>query len=200
MKSELEKIYRKECVHPAGNGAYTTDKGSDHDYVAAYYSDEFKDKRDTAKKILEIGVMSGGSLILWHHWFNNASIEGIEVWDGVTESYDFIRQGNDFPRIKIHINDAYNPVFARDTFEDGTYDYIIDDGPHSLDSMKDAITLYMCKLKQGGKLVIEDIQNYDWFKELEQHATNLGHSKFRKFDFRKNKNRSDDMIFEITKQ
>lgn len=200
MKSELEKIYRKECVHPVGNGAYSTDKGSEHDYIAGYYSDEFADKRESAKKILEIGVMSGGSLILWHHWFHNASIEGVEIWDGVMESYDFVRDGKDYPRIKIHINDAYSPAFVKRTFEDGTYDYIIDDGPHSLDSMKDAITLYMCKLKPGGKLVIEDIQNYDWFEELEQHATNLGHSKFRKFDFRKNKNRSDDMIFEITKE
>jgi len=199
MKSELEKIYRKECIHPIGNGAYSTDKGSEHDYIAAYYSEEFKDKRDTASKILEIGVMAGGSLILWHHWFHKASIEGIEVWDGVMDSYDFVRQGVEYPRIKIHVSDAYSPVFVRDTFEDETYDYIIDDGPHSLDSMKDAITLYMSKLKEGGKLIIEDIQNYNWFEELERHAANKGYLKFRKFDFRKNKNRSDDMIFEITK-
>jgi precorrin-6B methylase 2 len=197
MKSPLEKLFRSECIHPLAKGAYTTDKGSDHDYIEGYYAEEFGDKQDVVTDILEIGVMSGGSLILWTKWFPNANVEGIDIFPETVNRYNEIKGNSEYPNVKIHIADAYDPEVA-DKFTDGKYDYIIDDGPHSLDSMKNAIILYMKKLKIGGRLIIEDVQSDKWFTELASHADSLGYHQNRTFDLRKNKNRSDDMIFELT--
>jgi len=64
-----------------------------------------------------------------------------------------------------------------------------------------AIYRWLPKVKPGGKLVIEDIQDYSWFEKLEREVELSGiPAECRRFDFRKNKNRSDDMIFEVTRK
>jgi hypothetical protein len=83
-------------------------------------------------------------------------------------------------------------------FEDDYFDYIIDDGPHNVQSQIYAIENWLSKVKKGGKLIIEDIQGPLALTKLE----NLCISKdldFKIFDLRKNKNRFDDIIISITK-
>jgi hypothetical protein len=111
-----------------------------------------------------------------------------------------MRDGREFPNVEIRIQDGYSDQVIAE-HQDNFYDYVIDDGPHSLESMITAIHKWLPKVKPGGKLVIEDIQSYDWFEKLEKEVELSGiPSEFRRFDFRKNKNRSDDMIFEVTKK
>ncbi len=86
-------------------------------------------------------------------------------------------------------------------FEDESLDYVIDDGPHNLQSQITAIIQYLPKLKKGGKIIIEDISYVEWEKEfiklIEENSLNVSY-KF--YDLRQNKGRFDDMIFEITKK
>ena len=191
----LIDIYSKYCVD--SNGWPTTDKGSFHDYLEAYYTEEFANP-DRVTSVLEIGVQNGGSLILWHEWFTNAKIVGIDIMDACLNNYKEASLGREFPRIEIIIGDGYDKTVV-DNHKDNSYDYIIDDGPHSIESMKLAIELWMPKVKKGGKLIIEDVQSVDWFEELASHAKKFGYEKYRTFDFRENKLRSDDLIFELEK-
>jgi cephalosporin hydroxylase len=191
----LIDIYSKYCVD--SNGWPTTDKGSFHDYLEAYYTEEFANP-ERVMSVLEIGVQNGGSLILWHEWFTNAKIVGIDIMDACLNNYKEASLGREFPRIEIIIADGYDKSVV-DTYKDNSYDYIIDDGPHSIESMKIAIELWMPKVKQGGKLIIEDVQSLEWFEELASHAKKFGYEKYRTFDFRENKLRSDDLIFELEK-
>ena len=191
----LADTYAKYCVD--ANGWNTTDKSSYHDYVNGYYSEEFKSP-DRVSAILEIGVQSGGSLILWHQWFKNAKVVGIDVIEECIANYKQSSFGLEFPRIEIIIADAYDTNTV-DKHEDNSNDYIIDDGPHSIESMKLAIELWMPKIKDGGKLIIEDLQHVEWFIELASHASELGYEKYRTFDLRGNKGRYDDLIFELEK-
>jgi hypothetical protein len=39
----------------------------------------------------------------------------------------------------------------------------------------------------------------EWFDELAAHAKKFGYEKYRNFDLRKNKDRYDDLIFELEK-
>jgi cephalosporin hydroxylase len=191
----LSKIYNEYCVD--ANGWHTTDKGSYHDYLEGYYRKEFTSpERVTA--VLEIGVQNGGSLILWHEWFTNAKIVGVDVTDACLNNYREASLGREFPRIEIVIADGYDKSVV-DAHKDNSYDYIIDDGPHTLESMKDAIELWMPKVKVGGKLIIEDLQHVEWFEELAAHAEKFGYKKYRTFDLRENKGRYDDLIFELEK-
>jgi cephalosporin hydroxylase len=191
----LIDIYNEYCVD--SNGWPTTDKGSFHDYLEAYYTEEFSNP-DRVTSVLEIGVQNGGSLILWHELFTNAKIVGIDVMDACLNNYKEASLGREFPRIEIIIGDGYDKAVV-ETHKDNSYDYIIDDGPHSIESMKLAIELWMPKVKKGGKLIIEDVQSVDWFEELASHAKKFGYEKYRTFDFRENKLRSDDLIFELEK-
>lgn len=195
----LDEMYRSVCAYPGRPGFYTSDKGADHDYIKSYYTHEFKDKREIVQNVLELGVQWGGSLMLWSEWFPNAKVIGLDIYEGVLEHYDEMRGSREYPNVEIRIQDGYvNPVIAE--HPDSFYDYIIDDGPHSIESMKVAIQKWLPKVKPGGKLVIEDIQNYDWFEKLEREVSPEFSTEFRRFDFRKNKNRSDDMILEITRK
>ena len=191
----LSDIYSEYCVD--ANGYPTTDKGSVHDYIEGYYTKEFTNQYKV-ESILEIGVQSGGSLILWHEWFTNAKIVGIDISVSCLNDYQNVSLGREFPRIEIIISDGYDKAVA-DAHTDNSYDYIIDDGPHSLESMKMAIELWMPKIKEGGKLIIEDVQSIEWFGELVNHAIKFGYEKYRTFDLRENKGRSDDLIFELEK-
>jgi len=191
----LIDIYSEYCVD--SNGWPTTDKGSFHDYLEAYYTKEFANP-ERVMSVLEIGVQNGGSLILWHEWFTNAKIVGIDIMDACLNNYKEASLGREFPRIEIIIADGYDKSVV-DTHKDNSYDYIIDDGPHSIESMKLAIELWMTKVKKGGKLIIEDVQSVEWFEELASHAKKFGYEKYRTFDFRENKLRSDDLIFELEK-
>jgi cephalosporin hydroxylase len=191
----LIDIYSEYCVD--SNGWPTTDKGLFHDYLEAYYTEEFANP-ERVTSVLEIGVQNGGSLILWHEGFTNAKIVGIDIMDACLNNYKEASLGREFPRIEIIIADGYDKSVI-DQHKDNSYDYIIDDGPHSIESMKIAIELWMPKVRQGGKLIIEDVQSVEWFEELASHAKKFGYEKYRTFDFRENKLRSDDLIFELEK-
>ena len=76
---------------------------------------------------------------------------------------------------------------------------MLDDGPHTLESMKKFITLYSQLMTDDGILIIEDVQSFDWLyilkNEVPQHL-----KKFIKiYDLRTIKNRYDDIVFTIDK-
>ena len=198
--TKLGEMYRSVCAYPGRTGFYTSDKGYDHDYIDAYYATEFDGKRESVSNVLELGVQWGGSLMLWSSWFTNAKVIGLDIYEGVPKHYEEMRDGREFPNVEIRIQDGYSDQVIAE-HQDNFYDYVIDDGPHSLESMITAIHKWLPKVKPGGKLVIEDIQSYDWFEKLEKEVELSGiPAECRRFDFRKNKNRSDDMIFEVTKK
>lgn len=160
---------------------YNTDKGRPHSYIQSYYRFEFAD-RDRAVELLEIGVYKGGSLRLLGDWFRNGNIQGIDVAD--------------FGERCI-IADAYS-ISTAQKFEDGYFDYIIDDGPHSLESQKQAIKLYTPKLNVGGKLIIEDLKRGRYVDELIKTLIRVGNFNYKVFNFSEQSDVPDDIIFEIT--
>jgi Methyltransferase domain len=170
--------YEKNAVH--------TDKGTTHSYICWFYSGQFETRRHEALKIVEIGVETGDSLVIWAGWMPNAIVTGI---DTVNRKYAFTQ-----PNIRFIAADGY----ARETaerFEDNSLDYVIDDGLHTLESQIRCVEFWMPKLKSGGKLVIEDVQDID--------AARLEFNKLSIpcviLDLRQNKGRYDDVLFCLTK-
>lgn len=138
-------------------GKYDTDKYlgayQHHDYVEAFYGKTFEPRRESTKRMLEIGIWKGGSLKLWHDYFVNATIYGFDqrfICPHLAEApYN--------QRIKQTLTDAYNADFIK-TIPAGTFDIIIDDGPHTLVSQMAFVMLYLDKLKEGGIAIIEDVR------------------------------------------
>jgi hypothetical protein len=79
------------------------------------------------------------------------------------------------------------------------FDIIIDDGPHTLESMVLCIDLYLPKLNKGGVLVIEDVQSMDWIPVLNKTFNKIKNETDQSdiIDLRNTKGRYDDLMFVI---
>jgi cephalosporin hydroxylase len=177
-----------------------TDKNTLHSYIELY-EELFNKKKDTATHILEVGIgpciPNGGSIILWSEYFKNADIHTIDII-----SFQEINQTlYNHPRIYIHINDAYNYNFFQNTFLSKTprYDIVIDDGPHTLESMVSFIQMYSRILKEDGILVIEDVQSIEWIPVLKACTPIELKPYVQVYDRRNLKGRYDDIVFVINK-
>ena len=78
-------------------------------------------------------------------------------------------------------------------------DFMLDDGPHSLESMKQFIKLYSQIMTDDGILIIEDVQSWDWIDILKNEVPEHLKQFIKTYDLRPNKNRDDDIVFTIDK-
>lgn len=164
----------------------TTDKNTTHSYLRVYDC-LFSSLREKAENVLEIGIEKGGSLKLWADYFINAHVFGVDKIPYFTTD----------KRITTFQNDAYSVEFVNGLKV--KFDILIDDGSHKLEDMKFFIKHYSPLLKENGVLVVEDIPNDQWIKELRsvtpEHLLRYAYS----IDLRGGKNRYDDLIFVISK-
>jgi len=171
-----------------------SDKGTEHDYINGYYCAEFTPRKNEYIKIMEIGVLNGESINLWNKYFENAmEIVGVDI--NITNQAKGLIEQND--KVILENENAYSEIYINSII-DNNYDYIIDDGPHTLQSQIQFIELYYPKIKKGGKLIIEDIQSKSDLESIEQRLKELKY-KYKVFDLTANKGRYDDIIIEITK-
>jgi len=143
--SDLWEFY---CREP---WRFTTDKGTANCYIEQFYAPLLKGLRADIS-ILEIGVCTGGSVVLFSSFLPEAFVVGVDVTD---QLLSIPRQGENY---EIAIGDAYNAASV-ETFGKRRYDLIIDDGPHTPESQLFALKNYSKLLKPGGVLVVEDVQS-----------------------------------------
>ena len=174
-----------------------TDKNTWHSYLPLYQN-LLISKKETAKNILEVGICQGGSIKLWSDFFTNAKVYGLDIikdediWEGIKNKENII----------IHAStDAYNPYFFVDNFlnKNIKFDFMLDDGPHTLVSMLGFIKLYSNIMTDDGILIIEDVQSWDWIDKLKEAVPDHLKQYIKTYDLRSNKNRYDDIVFTIDK-
>jgi len=78
-------------------------------------------------------------------------------------------------------------------------DFMLDDGPHTLESMKQFIKLYTQIMTEDGILIIEHVQSWDWIEILKDEVPEYLKQFIKVYDLRENKNCSDDIVFTIDK-
>jgi hypothetical protein len=190
----LEEIVRNLKEN---NSVFITDKDSSHSYLPLY-QELLKGKKDTAKNVLEVGIYSGGSIKLWNEFFTNATVYGLdirninEIWDGVKNNEKIVLYTS---------TDAYNEDFFKKHFLDNNVkcDFMLDDGPHSLESMIQFIRLYSQIMTDDGILIIEDVQSIDWIDALKNSVPENLKQFIKVYDRREIKNQYDDIVFTIDK-
>lgn len=174
-----------------------TDKNTVHSYLTLYER-LLSSRKDTAKNVLEIGIYLGGSIKLWHDYFPNATVFGLdcmhanEVWSELKNK----------DRITLYTSvDAYNPTFIQKEFfiPSRKFDFVIDDGPHSLESMRVFINTYSHLLADDGILILEDVQQWSWIEHLLNEVPSELKNFVHVYDIRWNKGRYDDIVFVIDK-
>lgn len=136
-----------------------TDK-LNHDYTP-YYHELFKDRRQTTKKVLEIGIgnaddmgpeyhTTGASLFMWEEYFPNADIYALDI-DPAT----LINKG------RIHsfqCNQAGEASLKRAaTLVGNDFDLIVDDGSHVPRHQNMTARIFVPLLASDGIYIIEDV-------------------------------------------
>lgn len=178
------------------NNLNNTDKHSGHSYIPNLYDGLFLKYRNEKNTILEIGAREGDSLLLWEKYFHKSKIIGVDnysdpvFYNGVEQTYKHIES----ERIKVFIGDAYDHKFVNNLPD---LDIVIDDGPHTLESQKKALDLYLPKIRSGGLMVIEDVQSYSNLEELSDSVPKEFRSGVEKVDFRCFTGRCDDLLLVV---
>jgi len=179
------------------NNQYT-DKNTTHSYISLYEKLLYP-IRDTAKNVLEIGIgnfkaKNGGSILLWSQYFSNAKIYGIDILPKhrvLDELYE-----KDNVELFTETN-GYNKNFIDDKLKDKKFDFLLDDGPHTLKSQEDFVELYSPLLNENGILIVEDVQSIEWLKKLTDKTPEHLKTFIKTYDLRENKGRYDDIVFTI---
>lgn len=146
---------------------YGTDKSrDDHNYVAVY-SALLSPMRATLRNLTELGIASGQSVQLWHDFFPNAHIWGIDPMVSTHHQHPRLRHTSEqlhkhFAGVdRVHLFDAsaYSAESpARLGIAPATMDVVIDDAQHDQQSIETALAIWWPTVRPGGYYVVEDLQ------------------------------------------
>ena len=125
-----------------------------------HYAEEFHDLRHSVKKVLEIGVFRGHSLLMWHDYFPNAEIYGVDIsfeWHNM--GVNAVELCKNKPRIHLLEADActHKTLHVIKNKWGDDFDIILDDASHHPYHQVWALLNYKDLLKTDGIFAIEDV-------------------------------------------
>ena len=142
-----------------------TDKDVSHAYIPIYER-LLTHLVGKSPSVVEMGVASGKSLLMWEEYFQNATILGIDIIDPPA-----VIDGH--PSITFRKANAGNAQALDEATTGMMFDVIIDDASHLLDDQRVAFGAMFPKLKVGGYYFIEDVfgrayarHKYDWATQV----------------------------------
>lgn len=178
-----------------------TDKNTTHSYLDLY-EDILKEKKYSAKNIIEIGIgdfgeKNGGSIKMWRDYFPNATVFGVDI---LTKDRVMDELLEDERVVIFTETDGYNIDFVNREINNIKFDFAIDDGPHTLESMVQFVRLYHTILADDGVLIVEDIPQLEWLEILAKEIPQDMIHCVQGYDLRSVKNRFDDIVFVFDKR
>ena len=150
---------------------YTVFEQSQHTYLDVY-DEIFLPYKEEKLSFCEIGILRGESLKLWHEYFTNGKIYGLDTferagwndWKGCSMDdvkqnllgYDrvYLHQVNSF---SAHEEDVNKRLQFFNSLNNQQLDIILDDGSHELLDQVNTFETFIPKLATDGLYVIEDI-------------------------------------------
>lgn len=125
-----------------------------HNYTPVYHS-MFGHRRDSVRRVLEVGVNHGASIRMWKEYFPNAEIFGVDIRPECLFQED---------RIKCFQGDQSNPDSLRAAVGKagkGLFDLIIDDGSHVRQHQVITANTLIEFLSETGSYITEDLAGPD---------------------------------------
>jgi hypothetical protein len=112
----------------------------------------------------EIGIEQGSSLLMWSEKYPLANINAFEYYDEKIQ----VCNNLNLPNVKIYKTDVSDPKTLNESFAKSNtiFDIVIDDSSHVIEHENIIIENVHKYIKQGGILIIEDIErstNIDQF-------------------------------------
>ena len=174
----------------------TTDKNTVHSYLDTY-EEFFASKKNADVNILEVGIFNGGSIKLQRDYFQNGRVYAVDVIDSnnpLIQEKSILSDN----RITLYTStNAYDEGFVSHHLQPLKFDFIIDDGPHSIESVLFFVKYYLSLIKDDGILIVEDIQNENWFDSLKEQVPEEYRQYIKTINLRQNKGRYDDLLFVV---
>lgn len=168
----LQEICNKHSAASFVNG---TDKNTVHTYIPVYEV-EFRDLRCGPINLLEIGIASGHSLLMWAEYFHNGQIYGADI----SPIPDLVKA---VPRITCIQHDSTD-IGLLTKLGDVAFDIIIDDGCHMRDVQLATAKILYPKVKPNGLYIVEDVGSgktvsafKDVYGELSVHGSQKGNDR-----------------------
>lgn len=146
---------------------YGTDKVN-HGFCDEY-DNYFLKSRNSVKKVLEIGVFFGSSILMWRDYFPNAIIYGLDTFEGFQGNGNRFNNADKFfnqqrenpdPRIKlikIDQSDRNQLQSFVNSEQENSFDLIIDDGSHLMRDQQQTFAILFKLVKPGGCMIMEDL-------------------------------------------
>jgi hypothetical protein len=146
---------------------YGTDKsplfgGGDGHYYTPWYSKEFNEHRKDVRKVFELGISNGASILMWHDYFMNADIYCADIHQ---PGIELMKNRLGIHAYYVDQSNAQSLVELRDQLPKG-FDLMIDDGSHDPEDQILTANILADRLAPGGYYVIEDVQppTMNWLK------------------------------------
>lgn len=132
---------------------YYTDKHFGHDYFNQLYEFEFSKIKETARKIVELGVYEGQSINIWREYFKNAKIIGIdcELYRARIDNNDRVELFD----IRVGVNN--DELLKKFSEDHNDIDLFIDDGSHTMKDQQIVLGIIFKSIKSGGMFILEDL-------------------------------------------
>lgn len=172
--SELCELGRKYDTDKSSQRYRVTNQRHCHPYTL-FYDGLFKSKKEEPLKIAELGILDGGSLLMWREYFKNAQIVGFEYNDNLIANFRKRFNNNRISLFNINVNnkDSISSAFHNVNMQ---YDIIIEDTTHQFEDQIRVIENAYSYLKPGGIMIIEDIfKSYDEKNYINRLAPILHH-------------------------
>lgn len=189
----LKEIYSSYAGDSCLSGC---DKGTIHSYMDVYEK-IFDTYRNSARRVLEIGLMSGASLRMWEEYFLNPEVEvhGVDLCDrphdGLADLRPLLAEGTH----KISFVDATNLDQVESVFGQMRFDVVIDDASHAISHQLAIYNNFKDRLAPNAIYVIEDVENIDATRMLFEQIDPKKSVEI--IDLRQVKGRFDDVLVVI---
>lgn len=120
------------------------------------YEHYFAPCRHKPVKLLEIGVLKGGSLEMWRKYFGpEATIYGIDINPACARFDGHAGQ--------VRIGSQADPEFLNAVVDEmGGVDIVLDDGSHVMAHIRTSLATLFPRLSTGGVYMIEDLHTAYW--------------------------------------
>ena len=159
-----------------------TDKGSVHSYLSIYQ--DYFQKKIHEVHLLEIGIMTGGSLFLYKEFFHKYKIYGLDIADTWSCSKSFQAFLKEDVNIELFFGiDSLSPLVPK-AVSNQRFDFIVDDGDHRISSQIMTFRNYWSLMKPDGVYFIEDIVGVDQVNILGRFLSRFGQANGVKFDMK----------------
>lgn len=145
--------YQMEDVEGIG----LSDKGDRHPSHKHFYIDAydslFSAWKNEPVQLMELGIASGASLLMWSQYFTKGIVTGLDIVEPVRKEYL-----QSLPNANMIFGDAYDNDNAKYLVENlPKQDVFIEDGAHDVENQITALLKYNKLVRSGGYYICEDM-------------------------------------------